>query len=142
MGSGDVAAVAAIEAESPSPWSTEQIAAELRKKRGVVLVAVSADDEIDGWCCGYQAGVEAELFKIGVRPGKRRRGIAAALLQELCTQFSECGVEQVFLEVRSRNSAAINLYIKLGWQEAARRNRYYSEPVDDAIIFVRRLTER
>ena len=142
MGLTDVAAVTAIEAASPSPWSAAQIAAELQRERGQVLVAVSLAGEIDGWCCGHHAGNEAELLKVAIRPEKRRRGIAVALLQELCTHFYGLGVDKVFLEVRSRNFADINLYTRLGWLEAGRRKKYYGEPEDDAIIFVCRLTER
>ena len=139
MSVGDVAAVAAIEAGSLSPWSRRQLAAELQKKTGRALVAEASGGKIEAWCCGLQAGTDAELLKITVQLEKRRRGVAEALLLELCSQFAEHGMEQMFLEVRSRNYPALQLYAKLGWQETGRRKNYYKGPADDAVVLVRRL---
>ena len=142
MGVGDVAAVAAIEAGSLSPWSMEQIAAELQKETGRALVAVASGEEVVAWCCGFQTGTDAELLKVTVQLERRKRGIAEALLQELCFRFTEHGMEQMFLEVRSQNFPALQLYAKLGWQETGRRKNYYKEPVDDAVILVRRFNKK
>ncbi len=141
MSVGDVAVVAAIEAGSLSPWSLEQIAAELQKETACALVAVASGGEIVAWCCGFQTGIDAELLKVTVRLERRRRGSAEALLHELCSQFAEHGMEQMFLEVRSRNYPALQLYAKLGWQETGRRKIYYKDPVDDAVILVRRFNK-
>jgi ribosomal-protein-alanine N-acetyltransferase len=138
MSVGDVAAVAAIEADSLSPWSMGQIAAELQKETGRALVAVASGGEIVAWCCGFQAGTDAEFLKVTVQLERRKRGHAEALLHELCSQFTGDGVEQMFLEVRSQNFPALRLYAKLGWQETGRRKKYYKEPVDDAVILLRR----
>ena len=139
MAARDLAAVTAIEASSLSPWSREQVAAELHRKTGLALVAVDSSGELQGWCCGLQAGADAELLKITVIPARRRKGIGGALLEALASRFTECDAEQIFLEVRSRNCAALQLYAKFGWQETGRRKKYYKEPADDAIILVRSL---
>lgn len=139
MNVGDVAAVAAVEASAFSSWSREQITSELQRENGVVLVAVASSGEIHGWCCGLQAGGDAELLKITVNPEMQRLGIGEALLQQLCSLFMKQGAEQVFLEVRSQNIPALQLYAKLHWQETGRRKNYYKEPADDAVILVRRL---
>ncbi len=138
---GDVAAVAAIEAGSLSPWSRGQVAAELQKKTGFSLVATGSGGEIEAWCCGFQAGMDADLLKVTVRIERRRKGTAEALLRELCSQFAGQGLEQLFLEVRSLNFPALQLYAKLGWQETGRRKNYYKKPVDDAVILVRRFNK-
>ena len=142
MNGGDVAQVAAIEASSLSPWSREQIAAELKRKTGLSLVAVASAGELQAWCCGLHAGDDAELLKITVNPARRRQGIAEALLLEFCFQFTRHDTEQIFLEVRSQNLPALRLYGKLGFQETGRRNNYYKEPTDDALILVCRLRGR
>ena len=138
---GDVAAVAAIEASTFSSWSRKQIVSEIQRNTGRSLVAVTSNGEVEAWCCGFQTGIDAELLKITVSPLKQRLGIGEVLLQELCTFFTKQGAEQMFLEVRSLNSPALNLYAKLGFQETGRRKQYYKEPADDAIIFVRRLND-
>lgn len=134
-----MAAVAVVEATTFSPWSREQIASELKRKTGFSLVAVSTNGEVAAWCCGFQTGIDAELLKITVSPLMQRLGLGEALLQKLCTFFAQQGVEQIFLEVRSENQAALNLYIKSGFLETGRRKNYYKEPADDAVILVRRL---
>ena len=80
-------------------------------------------------------------MKITVSPLMQRLGIGEALLQSLCTFFAKQGVEQIFLEVRSKNRPALNLYAKRDFQETGRRKNYYKEPADDAVILVRRLND-
>jgi [ribosomal protein S18]-alanine N-acetyltransferase len=136
MNGGDVAQIATIEASSLSPWSREQIAAELQRKTGLSLVAVASAGELQAWCCGLRVGADAELLKITVSPVRRREGIAEALLLELCSQFARHDAERIFLEVRSQNLPALRLYAKLGFQETGRRNNYYNTPADDAVVLV------
>jgi len=42
--------------------------------------------------------------------------------------------EQVQLEVASENSAAIALYNSFGFAEVGRREGYYRDPLDDAVL--------
>ncbi|MEN8200143.1 MAG: ribosomal protein S18-alanine N-acetyltransferase, partial [Thermodesulfobacteriota bacterium] len=130
---------AAIEAASPSPWSSRQITAEHTRTGGIILVAQSSSHGVLGWCCAHCVGPEAELLKIAVDPGHRRKGLAESLLHELFLRCRERGVEEIFLEVRSQNRTALSLYHKLGWQETGRRDGYYQKPADDAIVYRRKL---
>ncbi len=139
MDAGDIVSVAAIEASCSSPWTLRQVGAECQRKEGIALVASSSSHEVMGWCCGLQVGYEAELLKLAVSPRWRRQGQAEALVQELCRQFAARGGKQMFLEVRSQNIPALQLYRKLGWQETGLRKNYYSDPVDDALVFVGKL---
>lgn len=139
MDVGDVTAVVAIEAIVFSSWSREQIVSELKRKTGYSLVAVASNGDVEAWCCGFQTGIDAELLKITVSPLAQRSGLGRALLQKLCIFFAQQGAEQIFLEVRSQNRPALNLYLKSGFLETGRRKNYYKEPTDDAVILVRRL---
>ena len=141
MNVGDVDAVAAIEAACFSPWNKEQITAELERRAGFALVAVTSAGVVQGWCCGLLAGVDAELLKVAVSIFRQRRGIATDLLKELCCRLAVRGGEQIFLEVRSQNFSALKLYAKFDWQETGRRKNYYKEPADDAVILIRRLNK-
>lgn len=73
---------------------------------------------------------EAEILNIAVAPESRRRGVATALIESL-------NVPEVFLEVRESNDMARGLYEKLGFREAGRREEYYDDPVESAIIMRR-----
>jgi ribosomal-protein-alanine acetyltransferase len=136
---GDLATVAAIEASAVSLWSLEQIASELKRKSGISLVAVASNGELQAWCCGFQTGVDAELLKITVNPLVQRLGIGEDLLQELCLLYAKRGARQMYLEVRSQNRPALNLYAKQNFQEVGRRKSYYKEPADDVVILAHRL---
>lgn len=139
MQGGDVAAIVALEATSPSAWSLQQIETELQRTSGIALVAVSEKGEILGWCCGFVVAEDGELLKIAVHPARRRKGVAAQLLNDLSRQMVAQGTAQIFLEVRSHNHAALPLYAASGFLETGRRRRYYKDPVDDAVILVRKL---
>lgn len=138
---GDVDGVMGIEAACLSPWSRAQVSEELDKQAGLALVAVTSSGVVRGWCCGLLAALDAELLKIAVCPTLRGQGVATDLFNKLCCVFAARGGEQIFLEVRSQNLSARKFYVKQNFQEAGRRKNYYKEPVDDAIIFVRKLNE-
>jgi ribosomal-protein-alanine N-acetyltransferase len=73
---------------------------------------------------------EAEVLNLAVDPSSRRRGIASALLREL--QAVTAG--ELFLELRSSNHVALQLYGSLGFCAVGRRRGYYREPAEDALI--------
>ncbi|MEN8200759.1 MAG: hypothetical protein ABFR63_11885, partial [Thermodesulfobacteriota bacterium] len=56
MTAGDIPALAAIEAASPSPWSIRQITAEHTRTGGIILVAQSSSHGVLGWCCAHCVG--------------------------------------------------------------------------------------
>jgi ribosomal-protein-alanine acetyltransferase len=73
---------------------------------------------------------EREILNLAVDPEYRRRGIALRLLEaEL-----ERGQGSWFLEVRESNTAAIRLYESAGFAASGTRNKYYSDPVEAAIV--------
>jgi [ribosomal protein S18]-alanine N-acetyltransferase len=73
---------------------------------------------------------EREILFIAVDPAHRRRGIGRRLLEnELAGSSGEW-----FLEVRESNLAAIRLYESLGFRMAGRRENYYPDPPESAIV--------
>lgn len=50
-------------------------------------------------------------------------------------------IKDIFLEVRMSNIAAIGLYTSLGYEKIAVRKRFYSNPVEDAIIMKKKVSE-
>jgi ribosomal-protein-alanine acetyltransferase len=70
---------------------------------------------------------EVEVLNLAVDPQFRRQGIATQLLRSIRSRH-------VFLEVRESNRAARNLYQKLGFVEIGRRERYYDDPEETAIV--------
>jgi ribosomal-protein-alanine N-acetyltransferase len=113
----------------------------MRTPTGCCLVAASdwnteiQGNEIYGWCCIRCTPPEAELLKIAVHPGHRRKGWGMLLIREAFRYAAVHHCATVFLEVRSKNHSARRLYAQCGMQEHAVRKKYYMHPADDAIIY-------
>jgi ribosomal protein S18 acetylase RimI-like enzyme len=76
---------------------------------------------------------------VAVREAYRRNGIAHLLLERALEEGKRLGATTAFLEVRCGNLAAQALYEKCGFKAIARRPRYYSEPLEDAVVMTRSL---
>lgn len=74
----------------------------------------------------------AELLNIGVHPYAQRRHYGQTLLEQWMSMMKSNGIKRLFCEVRSSNSAAINLYKKLGFKLNRVRKDYYDHPQEDA----------
>ncbi len=75
---------------------------------------------------------EAQILNLTVVPEARREGLGRALLRRFVADASRLGADQIFLEVRCSNSAAIGLYQAEGFAPVARRAGYYPGPSVDA----------
>lgn len=99
----------------------------------------------DTAACGFiivrQAGDEAEILTLAVRPVGRRRGVASALVSAACARLSGMGVVEVYLEVSDRNDAARALYEKTNFHPCGRRKKYYADGAD-ALVMVSDLRMR
>lgn len=112
-------------------WSREMLRAELENPL-TVRVGERVDGELVAFAIGRVAADEAELFQIGTLPEYRGRGFAKALLERIHGAMRDRGAAVCFLEVRSRNAAAIALYERAGYERVSVRKNYY--PDDDAIV--------
>lgn len=134
MQKGDVAAVAALEAQIFSmPWSAAGFADTLLREDVIFLVAYE-QDELLGYVGIYCTLDEGEITNVAVAPAARRRGIARALLTELKRQLACRNVAQIVLEVRVSNEPAIRLYEQLGFSVLGVRKNFYEKPTEDAYI--------
>ncbi len=113
------------------PWTKEMLEGELDSALSV-LETESRGGKIAAYALGRVVADEAELFKIAVLPEYRRQGIAEKLLLSLHGKMRLTGARLCFLEVRSRNAAAVSLYEKLGYERIRVIPRYY--PDDDAFV--------
>ena len=117
-------------------WTREMLRAEFENPL-TLLVFERVDGRIVAFAFGRVVTGEAELFQIGTLPEYRGRGLAKSLLERLHGKMREKGAAVCFLEVRSRNAAALALYEKLGYERISVRRDYY--PDDDAIVMKRSL---
>jgi ribosomal-protein-alanine N-acetyltransferase len=84
----------------------------------------------------HNVGLEWELENVVVAPSSRRKGLGARLLKALMEHARITDSESVFLEVRESNAPARALYAKWGFKETGRREDYYLNPGEDAILYI------
>lgn len=130
--------IAALEALCfTEPWS-EQALQLLLTDAAVGFAAVR-----EGRVCGYGGMMtvvgEGQITNVAVDPSCRRMGIGEAILEALLTEAKQRDAEQVALEVRVSNVAAVALYQKHGFETAGVRKGFYRHPTEDALVMLRPL---
>lgn len=92
----------------------------------VGLAAVDGGSEsMLGFIISRKVLDEAEVLTIAVAAEHRRKGVAAALLEDHLSILAMERVRRLFLEVEEGNSAARALYERFGFVEKGRREGYY-----------------
>ncbi len=87
----------------------------------------------------YSLGVDdADIEIIFVGQDFRRKGFASQLFVCAQEQIQKASKEKIFLEVRSSNLGAINLYSKLGFEKISKRKKYYYDG-EDALVMVKEI---
>lgn len=134
MDKSHVEAIAGLEQQCFSdPWSINAISSELVNPLSLWVVAM--DGPILAGYVGSQSVMGwADMMNLAVAPDYRRKGVGAALVEELIRQLKANQVTCLTLEVRVSNEPAIGLYEKLGFAEVGRRPGYYRNPKEDALI--------
>jgi len=136
MTAADLDRVLEIERASFSnPWSREMFAGELG--RGAVSrawVLRDANGVIVAYCLAWLVAGELHISNLAVAPERRRQGFGMLMLRRVLADAAADGGQAATLEVRESNKAALDLYLGLGFRVAGVRRRYYSDPVEDALV--------
>jgi len=77
---------------------------------------------------------ELEILDIAVDSRHRRKGLATLLLQSVLHVAEKAGAQEIFLEVRESNAAALALYRKFGFVATGRRPNYYRDSNEAALL--------
>jgi ribosomal-protein-alanine N-acetyltransferase len=138
----DLPAVLAIERDQFSnPWSAEHFKAELVSSFSHFYVAENPENSsLAGFLVFWRLDGELELHKIAVGKTCQRRGYGSCLLDFFISTARSWNGQRALLEVRAGNAAAIQLYEKFAFRRIGRRRDYYSQPVEDALVFCLILT--
>ncbi len=100
-----------------------------------VLIAEDSHSSALGFLVAQHLAPDWEIENIVVAPGARRKGLGKRLLDELLVTVRKSNSTSVFLEVRESNSPARSLYETAGFRPTGRRTSYYTNPVEDAILY-------
>jgi ribosomal-protein-alanine N-acetyltransferase len=130
-----------------SRWGWAAYYAELQgSNRHLMLVARLPEEEhnqrgtrLAGYIVARIGADELHINNVAVRDVYRRCGIGRLLLDHILAEGRHSGVARAFLELRAGNVAALALYETCGFRVASRRGKYYSEPVEDALVMIMEL---
>ncbi len=141
MQESDISEIAEIESLCFSqPWSENGLRNELRNENAHFLSA-----RFGSRVLGYIGIIEicgvAEITNVAVHPEFRRLKIAEKLLKSAENGAMQRGCNEITLEVRLSNQAAISLYTKRGYKEVGKRPGFYEKPKEDALLMTKFFSE-
>jgi ribosomal-protein-alanine N-acetyltransferase len=120
----DVGGVVALERASYQfPWS-EGIFRDCLRVGYICRVVISGNRLIGYGVMSVGAG-EAHVLNLCIDMAYRCQGTGRRLLDYLIDRGAVAGMSEAFLEVRPSNTAAIRLYLSLGFEQVGMRRGYY-----------------
>lgn len=142
MEARDIDAVLAI--QSACPETAQWVMWDYNRAAAGEMAGWIAEEngEVIGFLVGRPVVSDFEILNFAVAPAARRRGAGAALLQQAIEFGKSIHAENTLLEVRASNLAALQFYERRDFRATGRRRRYYTAPVEDALVLTLRLAER
>jgi ribosomal-protein-alanine N-acetyltransferase len=126
-----------IELFGDEAWSSELFWSELASAAAYYLVALPAGDRSAapvGYAGLSTTGADSYIQTIGVTTRIQRSGIGRMLMLRLLAEAERRGASTCWLEVRTDNSAAQQLYRTLGFTDRGVRRGYYQPSGADALM--------
>ena len=121
-------------------WSTQMLLGELEQQPASRYYLVAAeDDKIVGYGGLLGAGDQGDVVTLAVATSHWGHGIGSALLEALMAEAARRGCVELFLEVRTDNARAQQLYRRYGFTEIGVRRGYYQPSGADALVMRRSL---
>jgi ribosomal-protein-alanine N-acetyltransferase len=119
-------------------WPRSAYLAALDPEAAPQRIALLAEEPVAGAIAGFVVAslllAQAELESIVVAPAFQRHGVAWRLFGALAAELAAAQAKEIVLETRASNQPALGFYRRLGFVETGHRRRYYSDPVEDAIL--------
>jgi [ribosomal protein S18]-alanine N-acetyltransferase len=122
------------------PWPESSFRGEI-ENRGFSRPSVVIDssrNRIIGYLLFWLANDEARICNFAVHPDYQRQGVGRYVLEKSLQTIQRLGGRFVLLEVRPTNFPARRLYSSFGFRPLAIRKNYYTNPIEDALVMVKR----
>jgi ribosomal-protein-alanine N-acetyltransferase len=132
--SRDIESVLAIQAACPeiaqwTVWDYDRVA------KGEMAGWVAEENGgITGFLVGRRLTSDLEILNFAVRADDRGRGIGAELLRAAFDWAQSFQAGHAILEVRASNLTALHFYERHKFEVVGRRARYYTAPIEDALL--------
>lgn len=131
----DLEQVVEIEQASfPTPWTRQSFLHELLENERAIYLVYKNVDRVWGYIGMWVILDEGHITTLAVHPAFRQQGVGNSLILKLEDAARDRGVRHLTLEVRKSNTAAQDLYKKLGFVSMGVRRQYYLDNLEDAII--------
>jgi len=135
---GDLTQIMIVERLSfVHPWNEDAFATEFTKPYAFFL-GVRKGSQVVAVVLYWVVFPELHILSLGVHPEHRRLGLATWLLQVLMEMGPEMDCEKIDLEVRENNFSGQKLYESVGFDRVGRRKKYYTDTMEDAILYTYR----
>jgi ribosomal-protein-alanine N-acetyltransferase len=116
------------------PWPERSLRFEVSNNPVARCWVAELDGRVVGMLVLWMIIDEAHIATLAIHPDFRRQGIAEQLLVTALEKANEEGAQSALLEVRAGNEAAQALYQKYGFEVVGRRERYYKDNNEDAVL--------
>lgn len=134
MARGDIERIAELEKICfRSPWSENSLRVELKNKIAHYRV-IESDGQVIAYAGMWVLFEEAHITNVAVEPKSRGKGLGRAIMLDMMKTAVSHKACSMTLEVRESNILAQTLYFSLGFKNAGRRKKYYSDTGEDAFI--------
>ena len=117
-------------------WGADSVSSALAGSGARVRLAEAGDGLLIGFVLARRVADLLEIDLVGVRPARRRSGVARSLIDSLIEDEVGMGLAEARLELAASNDPARGLYEGLGFMVVGRRKRYYPDG-DDALLLSR-----
>ncbi|MDO4813513.1 MAG: ribosomal protein S18-alanine N-acetyltransferase [Gemella sp.] len=118
------------------PWSKEMFKQELEQANSEYY-AIFNGEEIIGFCGGWYVVDEYQINKIVIDKKYQNKKLGSLFLLYIMQFYSERGAKRVTIEVRESNAAAIKVYERAGFKVVGKREKYYQNNGEDALVMIR-----
>lgn len=121
------------------PWTRGNFADSLRS--GYQAQLLTAGDSVLGYFVAMRGVDEVHLLNITVDPQYQRQGWGRVMLDALALWARSQGAQWLWLEVRTSNARAQQVYQRYGYRRVGERKNYYpaQHGREDAIVMSYRL---
>ncbi len=123
-----------------SPWSAQKFLSCFGDDL-YLLAGLYVRTKLAGYAVLMVNSPDAELHNLAISKTGQNSGFATLFLTYLIDQCVRMSIENLFLEVRESNTAAINAYKKSGFIQVGLRQRYYQTDAgsESALILKREI---
>lgn len=116
------------------PWPARSFQFELTDNPASRCWVADLDGRIVGMVVAWLIVDEIHIATFATHPDFRNQGVGKKLLLHTLRSAKEDGALTSFLEVREGNDVALEMYRKFGFVESGRREGYYRDNGETAIL--------